>query len=65
VSRGGSPLRVTRRRLLAALGLALASAAGCGPSKDDARPNPDLGPPPNHEPPKRREGPPAPGNQKP
>lgn len=54
-------MRLTRRRLLAVVGLAVASAAGCGPSKDESRPNPDLGPPPNHGPPKRRDEPPAPG----
>jgi hypothetical protein len=57
-------MRITRRRLFAAVGLALAGAAGCGPSKDDSRPNPELGPPPNHGPPKRREEAPAPEAKK-
>jgi hypothetical protein len=57
-------MRFTRRRLLAAVGLALASAAGCGPSKDDSRPNPDLGPPPNNGPPPPRGEAPAAGKPK-
>lgn len=52
-------MRFTRRRLFATIGLALAAAAGCGPSKDD-RPNPELGPPPNNGPPPRRTEAPAP-----
>lgn len=57
-------MRFTRRRLFAAVGLVLASAAGCGPSKDDTKPHPDLGPPPTNGPPPRRGAAPEAGKPK-
>jgi len=56
-------MKCSRRQFFAALGLALGGVGGCGPSKQESTPNPDLGPPPDWRPPKR-DTPPEAGDKK-